>query len=197
MISPDKEHFMVAAFDDGRFRLHGSRWTSVVGVVVQLPSRLEACHTGMITLDGTDATAIVIDMVRGMTQLPTLRAILLDGSVMGGLNILDIEVIFRETGIPVMAVSRDEPDRTRFRVALGKRFPDKEEAERHMELLERNWPVVVDTEGGKLHVSMAGCTKEDVAIVMDRSLVQGRNPEPLRMAHIIASSLPWDDGDVA
>jgi len=175
----------VAAVDDGAFA-RGDRWAPIAAVVVALPSQLEAVRLGRVHVDGTDGTRRVTALLRSLGSLEGVRAILIDGAVVGGFNVLDLDVLRRATGVPIVAVTRRPPDFSRIASALRKWFPRS--AARRLALLRRHALRPVPTGGEPILAAAAGCTAADAALLVRRTAIHGYWPEPLRWAHLIASA---------
>ncbi len=180
-----KSHPRVAAVDDGAFGRR-DRLAPIAAVVVSAPERLEAVRVGHVTVDGTDGTARVVALLRSLAGREGIRAVLLDGAVLGGFNVLDLDAIRRAAGVPVVAVTRRPPDFARIRAALAKWFPRS--AARRYALLRRHRLARVATGGEPIWAAASGCTAEDAAWLVRRTTAHGYWPEPLRLAHLVASA---------
>jgi len=158
----------------------------VAAVVVTLPTHVEAIRTGRVRVDGTDGTRSVIALVRSLGPLEGLRALLVDGAVVGGFNVLDLRLLHRELGVPVVAVTRRPPEFDRIRAALKKWFPRT--SERRWALLRAQRLFPVPTEGRPILAAAVGCSSADAVRMVQRATVQGYWPEPVRLAHLVASA---------
>ena len=69
---------------------------------------------------------------------------------------------------------------------MRKHFPDWE---RRLEVISRKRLREVQTEHKPLLVSSIGMEDHEVDLLISRSIVRGAVPEPLRVAHIIASAM--------
>lgn len=175
----------VLAVDDAPFRFDSQR-AMVVGVVVRLPNYLEGVLRSECQVDGDDANRAIEGMVGRSLFRRQLKAMLIDGVALGGFNLVDIDALFAATGIPVITVTRDPPDLAKMEAALRRHFPDWES---RLELLRRNRLMEVDTGHRPIQVSVAGMAPGEAAELIQKSMVRGAIPEPLRMAHVIASGL--------
>jgi len=175
------------AVDDGPFEF-GDEATFLVGLVVRGKGYLEAMRSSRVTLDGSDATDAVVDLVRGARQLPTLKAVLLDGLTLAGFNVVDIEAVHRGTGVPVLTVVDKVPDVASIRSAMEGRFPDWKE--RLALLLRPETHVIGLPDGGTLTCHVAGMDVGEARELLRVTTLRGHLPEALRMADIVASGLP-------
>ncbi|HEY1198636.1 MAG TPA: DUF99 family protein [Thermoplasmata archaeon] len=171
--------------DDGAFE-RGDRYAPVAAVAMTLPEHVEAVRTGRVRVDGTDGTRRVIALVRRLGPLDGVRAVLLDGAVVGGFNVLDLDALHRELGVPVVAVTRRPPEFSRIRAALRRWFPRSADA--RWSLLRAHRLFEVPTDGQPIRAAAVGCSRADAARLVQRATVRGHWPEPLRLAHLVASA---------
>ena len=155
-------------------------------MVVSLPSEIEAVRVGSVEVDGTDATERIEQLIRETGHVADLRAVLLDGPVVGGFNVVDLDRLHRELGRPVICVTRREPDRKRIRSALAKWFPRDWRA--RWRTLSRHRLFAVPTGATPIRASVVGATRRDALALIARAARRGYWPEPLRLAHLVASA---------
>jgi uncharacterized protein len=180
-----KPHPRIAAVDDGAFE-RTDRYAPIAAVVVALPEQLEAARLGRVRVDGSDGTARVTALLRSLGPWDGVRAVLLDGAVVGGFNVLDLDALHRAVGVPVVAVTRRPPDFARIAAALRRWFPRS--AKRRLGLLRSHRLAPVRTGGQPILAAAAGCAAEEAAWLVRRATVRGYWPEPLRLAHLLASA---------
>ncbi|MGI0068129.1 MAG: DUF99 family protein, partial [Thermoplasmata archaeon] len=99
-----KPHLRLVAIDDGRFE-RTDRRARIAAVVLSLPQRVEAVALGSVEVDGADATEGIIALVESTGHIADLRAVLLDGPVVGGFNVVDLDALHRRLGLPIVAVT--------------------------------------------------------------------------------------------
>jgi len=97
----------------------------IVGTVFRGGEWIDGVLRSEITRDGLDATGVMVTMIKNSRHYGQLRVIMLDGITYGGFNVIDIEELYRETGLPVIVVMRSYPDFEKIRSAL-RHFPDGE-----------------------------------------------------------------------
>lgn len=178
-----KPHVRVAAVDDGAFGRE-DRWAPVAVVIASTPSELEGVLLGAVRVDGTDATDRVVALLRSSSHLDGIRAVLVDGVVLGGFNVLDLPALAREVERPVVAVTRRRPDLAKIRAAVRKYFP--RDARLRLARLAARPLFPVPTGARPIYAACAGCTRADAVRLVQRTAVRGFWPEPLRLAHLIA-----------
>lgn len=180
-----KPHPRVVGVDDGAFA-RGDRHAPIAAVVVSSPERVEAIGLSRVRVDGRDGTARVVRLLGTLGAGDGVRAVLVDGAVVGGFNVLDLDAIRRATGVPVVAVTRRRPDFQRIRVALDRWFPRTAKA--RFSLLRQHRLFRVATAGAPIWAAASGCSAADAARLVRRTTVRGFWPEPLRLAHLVASA---------
>ena len=137
--------------DDASHEKYSDSETFLVGVAYRGTEFIEDIRKTKIEVDGGDATEKVIELYNA-TEASTIGCILLDGISFAGLNIVDIEKISEETGIPVVAVTKNEPDREKFYEAL--QIVGNEEGFWSMED-----PEELELEDGKVYLQFAGISR--------------------------------------
>jgi endonuclease V-like protein UPF0215 family len=181
-----KPHPRVVGVDDGAFA-RGDRTAPVAAVVVSAPERIESIRLSSVRVDGRDGTDRIVRMLRSLDDLGGIRAVLLDGPVVGGFNVLDLDAIRRAIGVPVIAVTRRRPDAARIRAALERWFPRT--AGVRLALLRQHRLFRVRTGGLPIWAVASGCTAADAARLVHRATARGYWPEPLRLAHLVATAV--------
>jgi len=180
-----KPEIRIIGIDDSS--LHTDR-VMIVGAVFRGGNWLDGVLRSHITKDGTDATDTIIRMVTKSKHFGQVRVLMLDGITYAGFNIVDITVVFKKTGIPVIVVMRDYPDLGRIRAALehlGDPGPRWEVIKRAGEIHE----VTTRKGGNPVYFQHCGIWMEDAREVMRMSSTHSNIPEPLRAAHLIATGI--------
>src|SRR5207247_8773633 len=78
----------------------------VVGVVVQAPAYIEGVLTTLAEVDGHDATERIASMGSRSRYRAGHAMVLIEGSAVGGLYVLDGDVLHEEVARPVVTVTR-------------------------------------------------------------------------------------------
>jgi len=171
--------------DDAPFRF-SDETVPVVGVVVQAPSYIEGVLTTLAEVDGHDATVRIAAMVRGSRYRAGLAAILIDGTAVGGFNVIDVDAVHEAVDRPVFTVTRRKPDLAAIERALRRRFDDCQE---RLAVIRRHEIEAIRTGLGTVWVTYVGASRSDVQEALSLTTVRGVLPEPLRIAHLIAAGI--------
>ena len=183
-----KEKIRALGVDDGHFVPHKPGHVPLVGVLTRAPNYLEGVLIRKISVDGDDATDSILDMLSSRYGRQ-VRVVMTQGITFGGFNILDLERVYEESGIPVLVVSRKMPDLNSMENALRKHFPDWK---RRVALLKK-FPIKRVKNGEyEIYIQSVGLEEEEEKILRSFT-VRGAIPEPVRMAHLFASALSFGE----
>jgi endonuclease V-like protein UPF0215 family len=149
--------------------------------------RLEGVLVSSVTRDGFDATEAIIRAVSRSRFREHVRLVLLQGITVGGFNVVDGIALHRELGVPVVVVSRREPDMTAVRRALLSHIPEGRDK---WEVIRRLGPM---EPCAGVYVQRVGIGGEAAESVVRRLSAHSRLPEPLRVAHLIAGALAYGE----
>ena len=179
-----KKEIRVLGFDDAPFE-KGQETVLVIGTFFRGGEALDGVLSTTVEVDGEDATVKVIELVNNSKFKSQVQVILLDGIAFGGFNVVNIQSIFKYTGIPVIVVVRTRPDFEALRKTLQKLGMEKKYA-----LMEKaGTPQEVQVQEGKIYVQTAGIdidkAKEVLKICCTRSYI----PEAIRVAHLIGAGM--------
>jgi hypothetical protein len=180
-----KDQARVLGIDDGPF-VKGIGRAALAGVLVCPPGYVEGVMISSCQVDGDDANQAIVGMVRDSRYSEQVRMIMVDGAAMGGFNVVDVRALSQELGVPVLTISRDEPDMAAIRSALMTHFPDWE---RRYEIVSRNRVRPVEVPDGRVFVTSEGIEDREADAMVRRCTVRGCLPEPVRLAHLIATAL--------
>src|SRR5881628_104768 len=141
--------------DDAPFRF-SDETVPVVGVVVQAPSYIEGVLTTLAEVDGHDATERIASMVRRSRYRAGLAAILIDGTAVGGFNVIDIDAVRAAVDRPVVTVTRKTPNLGSIETALRRRFDDWQE---RLATIRRHEIEAIGTGHGSVWVTYVGASQ--------------------------------------
>jgi endonuclease V-like protein UPF0215 family len=181
-----KPEIRVLGVDDGKFVPHVKGQVLVVGVVFRGGYWLDGVMHTKVAVDGFDATDNIAAMITSSPHHKQLRVVMLNGITFAGFNVVDIKALNKATNLPVITVTRDKPDLNEIQEAL-QNLP---ESERRWKLIrDAGEPFEVSTrkQKEKIYVQTAGVSAEDAEKIIRLTSTRSSVPEPLRVAHLIAS----------
>jgi len=180
-----KEEIRVLGWDDAPFEKGSRGKVMLVGTIFRGGSFMDGLLRTDIDIDGTDATEAIIEAVKN-TRHNDIRIIMLGGITFGGFNFVDIKKLQKGAGLPVLVVIRKKTDMVRFTEAM-KKLPE----------FEKRWEAVesagnfyrASVRGKGIYFQKTGLTEEEAKKIIDITTKHGLMPEPLRVAHMIASGI--------
>ena len=177
---PGRPH--VLGVDDGPFDKWRQSDVPIVGVVMEGGDLVEGVAMTRFAIDGPDVAAFLAGWIDSLRFRPSLRAVVLGGITIAGLAIVDLEDLSRRTGLPVLSVTRKQPSNTELERALCTAGLDD-----RLELLART-PAATRV-NDHLWVTCAGVGPDEAARLLTTCRRKGELPEPLRLAHLIATAI--------
>jgi endonuclease V-like protein UPF0215 family len=178
-----KREIRIVAWDDGPFDFKTKDKDILVGVIFRGGQFLDGMLKTEVEIDGLDATEKIIERIQ-KTRHKDLRIIMLDGITFAGFNTVDIKEMYEKTKLSVIVVNRKKPDVEKF-VASLKNLP---ESEKRIECVKNAGPFYwVSIKNKRVCFQCYGIAKDDAAKVIKETSTMSLIPEPLRVAHLIAT----------
>ena len=176
-----KKEIRILGIDDSPFKKFKKGNVLVVGALFRGGVFLDGLLTTKVAIDGNNSTSKLIAMVNKCRFKPQIRCIFLNGIALGGFNVVDIEKLSKRTKIPVVVIIRKYPDFKKIELTL-KRI-GKHSKYKLMEKAGKPEKV------GKIYIQRKGITLERAKGILKLTCTRSLIPEPLRLAHIIASGV--------
>ena len=176
-----KKEIRVIGIDDSPFNKFKDKKILIVGVVMRGGTWVDGILSTKVTVDGNDSTRKIVEIINKCKFKPQLQRIFLNGIAVAGFNVVDLKELHKKTKLPIIVIIRKNPDLNNIKKTLIQ--INKEDK---IKLIEKAGNVfrVDDIFVQLTGISLVG-TKTILKIVCTRSNV----PEPLRLAHIIASGI--------
>jgi len=157
----------------------------LAGVVMRKDFIIDGIAFERTTVGGDDSTEKVIELYRSFER-SDINIIMLSGAIISYYNIVDINRVHSETGIPLVCLSYRETKGIESSILekFGKNSPTK--IEMYRRLGERK-KVLLKT-GKSIFIRVLGIDDDAAKSILHDFLLQGRYPEPVRVASLLASS---------
>jgi len=172
----------VIGFDDAPFPRSYQGLVKIVGAVFA-GQRFDGVLIGEIEKDGSDAAKEIIRIVAESKFAAGISLIMLQGITMGGFNVIDPFTLHRKLALPVLVVTRRQPNLESIRKALVNKIPDGEKKWRIIERIGPMEPVE------KIFIQRVGLTMDQAAQTIRHFTIHSHIPEPIRTAHLIAGAI--------
>lgn len=189
MLLKEYRDVKVVGVDDGRFKksLEGTeREEKTILVAVVFKGRsIKDVRMNYVTVDGIDSTESIYIMLKGLE----FDFLLLSGATFAGFNVVDAHMLNKVLSKPVIIVIEEKPRDQAVKEALRKHFKDWERRWGLMESLKPIFEVKTDLRYNPIYYEVVGLDPEDASKLLRAYTFQGRLPEPVRIAGMIAKGL--------
>jgi endonuclease V-like protein UPF0215 family len=160
----------------------GHERSTLAGVVMRRDLLIDGVAFAEITVGGMDATDGVLAIVSRLHRRD-INCLMLGGCVIAWYNIIDPARVAEETGLPVIVVTYEESEG--LADDIRHHFPgDLRRVDAYLELGERV-PLTLST-GQEILIRAWNLPVGDAARICDAFTHQGKVPEPVRVARLIA-----------
>jgi endonuclease V-like protein UPF0215 family len=183
-----KPEIRVLGVDDGVFTPHSKQMVDVVGVVFRGGYWLDGFMHTQVRVDGMDSTGKLTQMILNSPHHKQLRVIMLNGVTLAGFNVVDIAELYRDTRLPVIAITRNRPDFKEIKNAL-QHLPQAEERWNAIKKAGKIITMHTREDNATVYAHAVGVAAEAAKHIVQNTATRSIIPEPLRVAHIIASGL--------
>jgi endonuclease V-like protein UPF0215 family len=180
-----KRQVRILGIDDAPFTFK-EKYSTIIGVVMRGGEYLEGVLRNQVTIDGTEATEICKQMIQRSRYRQQLKTVMIDGACLGGFNVVDIDDLSQSTHLPVITITRDKPDQRKIKQALQKNFKDWQQ---RWNLLQKGSLHRIPTQHNPMYIKCTGISLEEAKEIINISTIRGVIPEPIRVAHLIASGI--------
>lgn len=181
-----KSEIRILGFDDGPFDFD-TKSVIVVGAISRGGKYTDGILKTDVRVDGTDATEKIARLINKSRHKRQLRVVMFDGITLGGFNIVDLKKLHELTELPIIAINRKIPDLKKVRSAL-RRFKDYK---KRWQMIE-NAGVIKECRlknKKKVYYQNVGIDDDEAEDVILLSSTRSDIPEPLRIAHLIATGV--------
>lgn len=180
-----KQEVRIIAWDDCSFRYKTKR-VRLVGAVYRGGSFMDGLLSTQITKDGLDSTDKIASAINKSRHYDQLSLVMLDGITFGGFNVVDVKMLAKQTKMPVIVIMRQKPDMKKFLSAL-KKFPAFEK--RKISVINAGKIFMYKSRSGDIFYQKCGLSIKESEEILKITCVRSNIPEPIRVAHLIATGL--------
>lgn len=185
-----KREIRIAGIDDAPFKKFSGNRCLVVATIFRGGNYMDGLLSCHVRVDGNDATEKLVKLIKKTRHYGQINCIMLNGIAVAGFNIIDIQKLSKKTGMPVVVIIRKMPDIQKIAKALNKASAIRKTAGRKMNLIARAGKVYkMNIKGRNLFMQVAGVSPTAAAEIVRISATHSLIPEPIRIAHIIASGI--------
>jgi uncharacterized protein len=168
----------ILAIDDSTFDKK-DKDALVVGVLGRM-GIVEGVLSFRADVDGSDATAKIINKVKASRFKDQIRLVAINGMTLAGLNLVDIVRLRGSLGLPVLCIVRKKPSRSRLEGAIKAAIKDPYEK---LSLLNNAYGHMKVAQEKGLYLQYIGLEDKEAIALSEGAL------SLLRLAHVIATGI--------
>lgn len=161
----------------------------LAGVVMRADLRIDGLAYAKATVGGDDATEGVLKIYEELDRVD-VNALILSGAVISWFNIIDLQQVFDVVQRPVICLTyEDSPGLEKH---IHEHFPEAEEKLLRYQRLGKREMIRLKT-GYEVYIRALGAKIEDARILLNKFTMDGRMPEPVRLARLAARAALYAD----
>lgn len=154
----------------------------IAGVVMRSDLIIDGVALNHVTIKGDDATSSIMELYDRLGR-SDINLLMLDGLIISMYNIIDIDALYNHISKPIIAITFEESEGLDEHIKRTFDEYDKK-LEAYHKLGGRE--MVITKTGYNLYIRSRGIDLDDTRLVIDKFLLQGSIPEPIRVAKLIA-----------
>jgi endonuclease V-like protein UPF0215 family len=163
-----------------------SKNSVLAGVIMRADRIIDGFTFTLVEVGGMDSTEKILKMVRTLNR-KDINLLLLSGCVISWYNIVDLNVLSAELALPLICVTYETSNG--LEKYFEELFPnDKEERIRIYHKNGERTLVKLKTKYN-VYVRAIDMQIDDARLVLNKFIIQGAVPEPLRVARLLARSI--------
>ena len=157
--------------------------STLCAVVMRSDLVIDGCNYGECKIGGDDITKNIILLYKKMKRTD-INLIMILGSILSSYNIINLHALYDSLAVPIISVSLKSPKN--LELNFKNKFPDT--WKQKIKIYIQNGEVLkISTKTGYVvYVNVAGLSTPDTKKVINKFLLQGSIPEPIRIAKLFA-----------
>ncbi len=164
----------------------GEPSSTLAGVVMRSDLVVDGFAIGKTSVGGDDASAAIAALYRKLRR-NDVNVLMVSGAVLSLYNIIDVELLARKVGLPVLCLTYKET--SGIEESIRRHFPSGSESKLlAYRKLGRRRRLRLKS-GGVVFVRSSGLTSAESRSVVDLFTLQGSVPEPVRVARLLARAV--------
>ncbi|TFF98153.1 MAG: DUF99 family protein [Promethearchaeota archaeon] len=181
-----KAHPIILGIDDATFKLKsGHSYTYLIGVICQ-GTRMVKVQEQRIKIDGDDSTEKIIQLIKDNNE--NVQFVITHTITFGGFNLMNLEDVYSQTKKPIIAVTERDVDLESVKFALKKKYPQKYPKKiEYIINAGELYEMKIKTAAGysSVYYHKKGISQNNAEELIQKSSIDSKLPEPVRMAHLI------------
>jgi endonuclease V-like protein UPF0215 family len=158
----------------------------LTGVVQRSDLIIDGFAVSFPTVGGLDATDKVIEIITDLDR-EDINVLCISGVVISWYNVIDLNMIYEYTHIPLISLTYEEsPGLLDY---FKKNFPDDWQVRWEIHKKNGERETVTLKTGYSVFIRPLGIDTKDALKILNKFILEGRYPEPIRVARLIARKI--------
>ena len=158
----------------------------LIGVVQRSDLVIDGLAVSFPTVGGLDATDKVIEIIDDLDR-EDINILCISGVVISWYNVIDLHKVYEHVHTPLISLTYEES--SGLLEYFKKNFPDDWRIRWDIHVKNGEREEVTLKTGYRVYIRPIGINKEDALKVLNKFILEGRYPEPIRVARLIARNI--------
>ncbi len=158
----------------------------LVGIVQRADWIIDGLAIAFPSVGGLDATDKVLEIYRYLDR-EDINVICISGVVISWYNVIDLNRVYHEINLPLISLTYDRSEG--LLEYFKKNCPDDWEERWNIHIANGEREEVTLKTGYNVFIRPIGLTCKEAINILNKFLLEGRYPEPIRVARLIARTL--------
>jgi len=182
-----KREIRIVGVDDAPLVTQRAKRADVFGVVYRGGYWFDGLMRTDVEVDGVDATERIAQMILISRHFKQLRITMLHGLTFAGMNIVNLKTLYDMTQLPTIVVMDRKPRIADFEKAIEK-LENSQFRKTALNVAGEITQIRTKLNAKPIYVQFIGLKLDQLKEVMNVSCTRSRLPEPVRVAHMVASA---------
>ena len=182
-----KREIRIVGIDDAPLVTKRAKRVDIFGVVYRGGYWFDGLMRSDVEVDGIDATERIAQMILISRHFKQLRITMLHGLTFAGMNIVNLRTLYDMTQLPTIVVMDRKPRIANFEEAIEK-LENSQLRKTALNAAGEITQIRTKLNAKPIYVQFIGLKLDQLKEVMNVSCTRSRLPEPIRVAHMIAST---------
>jgi endonuclease V-like protein UPF0215 family len=156
----------------------------LAGIVMRADLLIDGIAFSRATVGGMDATAAVLRLVRSLERAD-INLLLVNGCVISWFNIIDLNDVYQRLQLPLICITYEDSEGLEAHIAKHFVGAERDSRLEAYQRLNQRAPLQLRSQY-TVFIRCLGITPADAEAVLNKFTLQGKLPEPVRVAKLAA-----------
>jgi endonuclease V-like protein UPF0215 family len=166
--------------------------STIAGVVMRADLRIDGLALQRATVGGDDATEAVLQIYADLDRTD-INALILSGAVISWFNIIDLQEVYERLCLPVLGLTYEQSPGLENHMREHFAGPEADRKLLCYRRLGGREAIRLKT-GYDVYVRALGATAQEARALLNKFTLEGRVPEPVRVARLAARAAMRKEG---